>query len=96
MPNAEKAGFVKGEVKDISVPTSYLALTELVGRVIRSGIYTDNPAGLDGQPATLDTLTADLPQTWPVAENSSAKVVDNYQGKAYLRLKEGKWLEYKK
>lgn len=96
VPNAEKAGFVKGEVKDISVPTSYLALTELVGRVIRSGIYTDNPAGLDGQPATLDTLTADLPQTWPVAENSSAKVVDNYQGKAYLRLKEGKWLEYKK
>lgn len=93
LSDPEAAG-IKGQ-SSVDVPTSYLALTELIGRTIASGIYSDKPAGLNGQPATLKTLLADLPQTWPVSENSSAKVVDDYQGKAYLRLKQGNWLEYR-
>ncbi len=95
LPNAEQAGVKAGSPIVIDTPTSYLALTELVGRTINSGIYSDKPSGLDGKPATLATITDELPQTWPVSENSSAKVVDDFQGKAYLRLKQGKWLEYK-
>lgn len=95
LPDPKAFGQKDNQPKVIDDQVSYLALMELVGRVINSGVYSDKPKGLDGKPATLDTLTADLPQTWPVSENSSAQVIDNYQGKAYLRLKQGRWLEYK-
>ena len=95
LPDPKAFGQKDNQPKVIDDQVSYLALMELVGRVINSGVYSDKPKGLDGKPATLETLTADLPQTWPVSENSSAQVIDNYQGKAYLRLKQGRWLEYK-
>ena len=87
----------------VDTPTSYLALSELIGRTVDNGVYADAAKRAEAKDdntqranaSTVATLIKDLPQTWPVSSNSSATVVDDYQGKTYLRLKEGKWLEYK-
>lgn len=87
----------------VDTPTSYLALSELIGRTVDNGVYADAAKRAEAKDANTQsanasivaTLIKDLPQTWPVSSNSSATVVDDYQGKTYLRLKEGKWLEYK-
>ncbi|WP_239507262.1 cellulose biosynthesis protein BcsG [Enterobacter hormaechei] len=45
--------------------------------------------------STIDwnALTRELPQTATVSENQNTIVVD-YQGKSYIKLNEGEWIDY--
>ena len=82
----------KGGPRTIEGPTSYLALTELMARTIESGIYRDTKADHRDD---LDRIVRNLPLTWPVSENSNA-VVMPYAGDTWLKLKNNRWLKYRK
>lgn len=72
----------------ISEPSSYLALSELVARLLRIPSFQDTN-GFSWQ-----LLTTGLPQTAWVSENQGV-VVQEYEGVPYLRIKEqGAWLPY--
>ncbi|EMG9308327.1 cellulose biosynthesis protein BcsG [Proteus mirabilis] len=70
----------------IDKPSSYLALSDFILRNVNGDIFN--------QP-TIDwnTLTRELPQTATVSENQNTIVVD-YQGKSYIKLNEGEWIDY--
>ncbi|WP_256663457.1 cellulose biosynthesis protein BcsG [Pseudomonas sp. C27(2019)] len=70
----------------ISTPTSYLALSELISRVIKRDVF-DQPQ------VEWRTLISDLPETQAISENSGT-VMMNYQGVPYLRLGERDWVKY--
>ncbi len=70
----------------ITTPTSYLALSELVSRLVDGKMF--NAAQIDWT-----ALTHDLPQTAMVSENDAAVVAD-YQGKPYIQLDGGGWVPY--
>jgi len=75
-----------GKPLDVSTPTSLLALSELISRVVDGQVF--NAANVN-----MATLTADLPQTPVISENDNA-VVMMYQGKPWIRLNGGDWVAY--
>ncbi|MFT9257021.1 MAG: cellulose biosynthesis protein BcsG [Acetobacter sp.] len=70
----------------ISQPSSYLALSTLVSRVLDGHIFTSE---------TVDwaALMRDLPSTPAVSENADAVVID-YNGKPYVSIDKGDWVAY--
>ncbi|WP_145484552.1 cellulose biosynthesis protein BcsG [Yersinia aldovae] len=70
----------------INTPSSYLAVSELVSRMVDGKVFT--AASVDWQ-----TLTQGLPETALVSENDNAIVIQ-YQGKPYIRLNGGDWVPY--
>lgn len=72
----------------VTSDTSYLALTELIGRVIETN-YFSKPEGA----VPLADLVNDLPTTHMVSENAQATVLE-YKGKDYLKMSKGTWRLY--
>ena len=70
----------------IEQPSSFLAISDLVVRVLDGKIFTED--NVDWK-----KLTSGLPQTAPVSENSNAVVIQ-YQDKPYVRLNGGDWVPY--
>ncbi len=70
----------------VSVPTSYLALSELISRVVSQGVF-DQPK-VDWR-----ALVSDLPETQAISENEGTVMMD-YQGVPYLRLGKRDWVKY--
>lgn len=81
-----------GASRTIAGPTSYLALSELMARTIESGIYLNPKASHE---EALNQIVRNLPLTWQVSENSNA-VVMPYAGDTWLKLKNNRWLKYRK
>lgn len=72
----------------VAEPSSYLALSELIARLLRVPSFQESN-GFNWQ-----LLTTGLPQTAWVSENQGV-VVQEYEGVPYLRIKEqGTWLPY--
>ncbi|WP_139498345.1 cellulose biosynthesis protein BcsG, partial [Escherichia coli] len=70
----------------IDQPSSFLAISDLVVRVLDGKIFSED--NVDWK-----KLTSGLPQTAPVSENSNAVVIQ-YQDKPYVRLNGGDWVPY--
>lgn len=68
--------------------TSYLAMAELIGKVIESNYFS-----VDGGSIPLQELIQDLPETNPVSENGQS-VVLTYKGQDYIRRNKGEWVVY--
>ncbi|KFK93688.1 MULTISPECIES: cellulose biosynthesis protein BcsG [unclassified Serratia (in: enterobacteria)] len=75
-----------GSPFEIKTPSSYLALSELVSRLVDGKVFS--APNIDWQ-----TLTQGLPQTIAVSENDNA-VIMPFQGKPYIRLNGGDWVPY--
>ncbi|MBH2941892.1 cellulose biosynthesis protein BcsG [Serratia marcescens] len=76
----------QGSPLQIKTPSSYLALSELVSRLVDGKVFSES--SVDWQ-----TLTQGLPQTPAISENDNA-IVMQYQGKPYIRLNGGDWVPY--
>ncbi|WP_156293293.1 cellulose biosynthesis protein BcsG [Serratia oryzae] len=76
----------QGSPFEIKTPSSYLALSELVSRLVDGKVFT--APNVDWQ-----TLTQGLPQTAAVSENDNA-IIMPYQNKPYIRLNGGDWVPY--
>ncbi|MBN5181110.1 cellulose biosynthesis protein BcsG [Serratia marcescens] len=76
----------QGSPLQIKTPSSYLALSELVSRLVDGMVFSES--SVDWQ-----TLTQALPQTPVISENDNA-IVMQYQGKPYIRLNGGDWVPY--
>jgi len=76
----------EGAAIEINQPSSFLAVSELVTRVLDGKIFTEDHVNWD-------QLTSGLPQTAPVSENANAVVIQ-YQNKPYVRLNGGDWVPY--
>ncbi|MDW5377123.1 cellulose biosynthesis protein BcsG [Halomonas sp. HP20-15] len=76
----------QGEPLRVSEPTSYLAVSELVSRLVASDMFGAERVDWPG-------LLSGLPSTAPVSENE-AVVVMPYQGVPYVRLKGDGWMPY--
>ncbi|CAI1900998.1 cellulose synthase operon protein YhjU [Serratia marcescens] len=76
----------QGGPLQIKTPSSYLALSELVSRLVDGKVFSES--SIDWQ-----TLTQGLPQTPVISENDNA-IVMQYQGKPYIRLNGGDWVPY--
>ncbi|BBO60831.1 cellulose biosynthesis protein BcsG [Serratia marcescens] len=76
----------QGGPLQIKMPSSYLALSELVSRLVDGKVFSES--SVDWQ-----TLTQGLPQTPVISENDNA-IVMQYQGKPYIRLNGGDWVPY--
>lgn len=70
----------------ISEPTSFLALSELVSRFIKDSIF-------DQESLNWERLTANLAQTPAVSENEGI-VFMQYEGTPYVRLNGKNWVRY--
>ena len=68
--------------------TSYLAMAELIGKVIESNYFS-----VDGGSIPLQELIQDLPETNPVSENGQS-VVLTYKDQDYIRRNKGEWVVY--
>lgn len=75
-----------GSPFEIKTPSSYLALSELVSRLVDGKVFS--APNIDWQ-----TLTQGLPQTIAISENDNA-VIMPFQGKPYIRLNGGDWVPY--
>jgi hypothetical protein len=76
----------QGSPLQVKTPSSYLALSELVSRLVDGKAFT--APSVDWQ-----ALTQNLPQTAVISENDNA-IVMQYQGKPYIRLNGGDWVPY--
>ncbi|HGE8283200.1 TPA: cellulose biosynthesis protein BcsG [Serratia marcescens] len=76
----------QGGPLQIKTPSSYLALSELVSRLVDGKVFSES--SVDWQ-----ALTQGLPQTPVISENDNA-IVMQYQGKPYIRLNGGDWVPY--
>ncbi|MER5128643.1 cellulose biosynthesis protein BcsG [Serratia marcescens] len=76
----------QGSPLQIKTPSSYLALSELVSRLVDGKVFGES--SVDWQ-----ALTQGLPQTPVISENDNA-IVMQYQGKPYIRLNGGDWVPY--
>ncbi|MGE8074026.1 cellulose biosynthesis protein BcsG [Serratia ureilytica] len=76
----------QGSPLQIKTPSSYLALSELVSRLVDGKVFSES--SVDWQ-----ALTQRLPQTPVISENDNA-IVMQYQGKPYIRLNGGDWVPY--
>ena len=72
----------------VTGPTSYLAMSTLIGRVLSLNYF-----GADGGSVPLEELVRDLPETNPVSDNGQS-VVLTYRGNDYSRQKGGAWRPY--
>ncbi|MGN1208856.1 MAG: cellulose biosynthesis protein BcsG [Duodenibacillus sp.] len=72
----------------VSGSTSYLALSELIGRVVEKNAFAPGAAPLD-----VRALTRDLPRTHRVSENAQAKVL-HFKGADYVKLHRADWEAY--
>lgn len=72
----------------VSGPSSYLALSELVGRLLRARVF-DEPA------VDWEALTADLLQTRPISENSGTVMME-HEGVPYVRMGDREWITYRR
>ncbi|RLM26735.1 hypothetical protein BIY29_05210 [Brenneria alni] len=71
---------------EIKSQSSYLAISELVVRMLDGKIFS--ASSVDWQ-----TLIKDLPQTEAISENENVILIQ-YQGKPYIRLNGGDWVAY--
>lgn len=76
----------QGGAIEITQPTSYLAISELVARAVDGKIFVEDNVNWD-------QYIKDLPQTAKVSENANAVVIQ-YQNKPYVRLNAGDWVPY--
>lgn len=76
----------QGKPIKIEQPTSYLAISELISRLIDGKLF-------NSETINWQTLTQNLPETAIISENENA-IVMQYQGKAYVRLSGGDWILY--
>ncbi|MGP3590685.1 cellulose biosynthesis protein BcsG [Vagococcus sp. WN89Y] len=76
----------QGAPMEITQPSSFLAVSEIVTRVLDGKIFNE-------ENVNWQQLTDDLPQTAPVSENANAVVIQ-YQNKPYVRLNGGDWVPY--
>ncbi|HCD1614192.1 TPA: cellulose biosynthesis protein BcsG [Serratia marcescens] len=76
----------QGSPLQIKTPSSYLALSELISRLVDGKVFSES--SVDWQ-----ALTQGLPQTPVISENDNA-IVMQYQGKPYIRLNGGDWVPY--
>jgi len=72
--------------RNIDTPSSFLAVSELVSRLVGGNIF-----GTDT--IDWDALLGDLPETPAVSENQGS-VVLKYQGKYHIKLGQGDWVPY--
>ncbi|MDU1575539.1 MAG: cellulose biosynthesis protein BcsG [Pantoea sp.] len=76
----------QGQPLAIDAPTSLLAISELVSRVVDGQVF-------NAPNVNMSVLADKLPQTPVVSENDNA-VVMMYQGKPWIRLNGGDWVAY--
>ncbi|MDO6409137.1 cellulose biosynthesis protein BcsG [Pantoea phytobeneficialis] len=76
----------QGQPLTINTPTSMLALSEIISRVVDGQVF-------NAPNVNMSALTDNLPQTPVVSENDNA-VVMMYQGKPWIRLNGGDWVAY--
>ena len=76
----------QGAPIEITQPSSYLAISELVARAVDGKLFVEDSVNWD-------QLTSGLPQTAEVSENANAVVIQ-YQNKPYVRLNGGDWVPY--
>ncbi|OQP29649.1 cellulose biosynthesis protein BcsG, partial [Pantoea latae] len=76
----------QGQPLTIDAPTSLLAVSELVSRVVDGQVF-------NAPNVNMSVLADKLPQTLVVSENDNA-VVMMYQGKPWIRLNGGDWVAY--
>jgi len=76
----------QGQPLNIDAPTSLLAVSEIVSRVVDGQVF-------NAPNVNMSVLTDKLPQTPVVSENDGA-VVMMYQGKPWIRLNGGDWVAY--
>lgn len=76
----------QGQPLTIDTPTSLLAVSDLVSRVVDGQVF-------NAPNVNMSVLTDNLPQTPVVSENDNA-VVMMYQGKPWIRLNGGDWVAY--
>ncbi len=76
----------QGQPLTIDTPTSLLAISEIVSRVVDGQVF-------NAPNVNMSVLTDNLPQTPVVSENDNA-VVMMYQGKPWIRLNGGDWVAY--
>ena len=76
----------QGAPLEIETPSSYLAISELIARLVDGRQF--EAAGIDWQ-----GLTQGLPQTAAVSENDNAVVME-FKGDSYIRLSGGDWVPY--
>lgn len=76
----------QGQPLTIDAPTSLLAISELVSRVVDGQVF-------NAPNVNMSVLADKLPQTPVVSENDNA-VVMMYQGKPWIRLNGGDWVAY--
>ena len=76
----------QGQPLAIDAPTSLLAISELVSRVVDGQVF-------NAPNVNMSVLADKLPQTPVVSENDNAVVV-MYQGKPWIRLNGGDWVAY--
>lgn len=72
----------------IAGPTSYLALSELLARMLRAPVFDD-------EDIDWETLTEGLPETRPVSENSGV-VLMTQADVPYVRMGEKDWIRYRR
>jgi cellulose synthase operon protein YhjU len=70
----------------VAGPSSYLALSDLLARMVATDIFT-------AEHIDWKALTADLPETQPISENEGT-VLMPYNGVPYVRLGNRNWIEY--
>jgi cellulose synthase operon protein YhjU len=76
----------QGAPIEITQPSSYLAISELVARAVDGKLFVEDSVNWN-------QLTSGLPQTAEVSENANAVVIQ-YQNKPYVRLNGGDWVPY--
>ena len=74
----------------VTSDTSWLALTSLIGRTLSTNFFSKK-----GGAVPLQDLVKDLPETHPVSENGSAKILE-MKGVEYLKRNDGDWKPYGK
>ncbi len=76
----------QGQPLTIDTPTSLLAISEIVSRVVDGQVF-------NAPNVNMSVLADNLPQSPVVSENDNA-VVMMYQGKPWIRLNGGDWVAY--
>lgn len=75
-----------GKTVHVEQPSSHLAISELLGRILSQDLYSK-------ESFDPNALAADLPETDLVAQNSGSTVME-FQGKVYVSLDGNSWSEY--
>lgn len=78
---------IQGEKVTISEPSSYLAISDLLGNIIASDIFS-------GKAFTLDDLVQGLDKIETVSQNEGTTMM-KVEGKSYLTLDDESWIQYK-